>query len=86
MFLKIVVQKQTSPFISVFTVYSLWRYSVVTWKFLVFILVDMDRGDQDLYIGTTFSGGIKGGLWAFAPPPVGDSAPIFHQSEKNAKN
>ena len=27
-------------------------HSDVTWKLLVLILVDMDRGDQDLYKGT----------------------------------
>ena len=32
-----------------------WRHSDVTWKLLVLILVDMNRGDQELYIGTKCS-------------------------------
>ena len=45
MFLKISDQKQISPFSGFFyRLTSLWRHMEIS----LFILVDMDRGDQDL--------------------------------------
>ena len=43
-------QKQIWPFFNVYDVIV-----TVTWKLLVLILVDMDRGNQALYIGTKYS-------------------------------
>ena len=46
-------QKQILPIF--FTILRIWLHSDGTRKLIVLILVDMDRGNQDLYIGTKYS-------------------------------